>query len=185
VDLKEIAGGPEIVDAAINYLYTAQYISGHSPLLHHVQMCIFADRHNIADLVTRSEEEFSQQVQSVLDGGHAFDRFDYSNAVKLIYTSFPAHGALHTRAEDLAVAKAEILFSGTDEAVEFQEQIKSNTQFLINVCRRSAVSKKSQGDTSSSVDFPGPTSDVNVQFGWGGQPSSRRRPQRPRPGWDA
>jgi hypothetical protein len=145
----------------------------------------FADRHNISDLFARSEEEFSQQVQSVLDGGHAFDRFDYSNAVKLMYTSFPAHGALHTRAEDLAVAKAEILFSGTDEAVEFQEQIKSNTQFLINVCRRSAVSKKSQGDTSSSVDFPGPTSDVNVQFGWGGQPSSRRRPQRPRPGWDA
>jgi hypothetical protein len=145
----------------------------------------FADRHNISDLFARSEEEFSQQVQSVLDGGHAFDRFDYSNAVKLMYTSFPAHGALHTRAEDLAVAKAEILFSGTDEAVEFQEQIKSNTQFLINVCRRSAVSKKSQGDTPSGVNFPGLTSDANVQYSWGSQPSSRRRPQRPQPGWDA
>jgi hypothetical protein len=110
VSLGEILGGPPLVDAVVKYLYTTEYPTAPTEkrFSHHIQMCVFADRHDIPDLLQRASDEYATLArESFLQ---KIDIPDFAAAVILIYQVFPKRGLLHDITETLAVSMADQLF---------------------------------------------------------------------------
>ncbi|KAF1818332.1 uncharacterized protein K489DRAFT_413807 [Dissoconium aciculare CBS 342.82] len=153
VELKDIIGGSQIVDFALQAIYTGQYCPAPAdePFSHHVRMFIFGDRHGIQDLANQAVNQYGQQVEATK--ADEFKHFaDFSTAIGLIESVCQTSKKMRRKSLSLATRCAKKLFGDTKDAKLFKECLVESPAFAVDLCQKLALS--SDAWKSAFASFP-------------------------------
>ncbi|KAK5124145.1 hypothetical protein LTR85_001848 [Meristemomyces frigidus] len=129
---------PHCIDALVFYFYKLEYAkppSGFSPLYFHVQMCILADKYDVAALKGMACKHFGVEAKEKCTTA------EFAEAASLAYEVDGPTEAIRNVIVSLAVEQC-LLVTQSAEPSGFEAAMRSNAELAIDIAKASQIALK-------------------------------------------